>query len=402
MSTAPQARREFLRFLAASPLLAKEQDGSGARIATPKDALNVMDFESLAQKGLSPAHWGYLSTGVDDDLTVRANREAMTHYQLRARRLRGADKPDLKTEVFGMTWEIPIYLSAVGYQKMFHADAEKATARAARAERVTQMLSTMTSTPVEEVSQVLGSPPWYQLYMPSKPQDTETLVRRVQDAGCPALVWTVDTLGGRNTETGTRLARLDPNNCLSCHLSQPITAPRTERTSRMLRTKPMFAGLSSDYNPGSADWTDFDRLRKMTKIKLILKGIDTGEDASLACEHGADGVVVSNHGGRATETGRGTLDVLPQVVEAVGSKIPVFVDGGFRRGSDVFKALALGARAVGIGRPYIWGLTAFGQAGVERVVQIMRDELTMTMRGCGVASTQQLTRDFLLRNGARI
>jgi isopentenyl diphosphate isomerase/L-lactate dehydrogenase-like FMN-dependent dehydrogenase len=140
----------------------------------------------------------------------------------------------------------------------------------------------------------------------------------------------------------------------------------------------------------------------MTKMKLILKGIDTGEDASFACERGADGLVVSNHGGRATETGRGTLDVLPEVVDAVGSKIPVFVDGGFRRGSDVFKALAIGARAVGIGRPYIWGLTAFGQSGVERVLQMMRDELIMTMRGCGVASLQQLTRTFVLRNGARL
>ena len=137
-------------------------------------------------------------------------------------------------------------------------------------------------------------------------------------------------------------------------------------------------------------------------MKLMLKGIDTAEDAILACERGADGVVVSNHGGRATETGRGTIDILPEVVDGVGSRIPVFVDGGFRRGTDIFKALAIGARAVGVGRPYIWGLTAFGQAGVERVIQMLRDELVMTMRGCGVASTKELTRDFLLRNGARL
>jgi isopentenyl diphosphate isomerase/L-lactate dehydrogenase-like FMN-dependent dehydrogenase len=140
----------------------------------------------------------------------------------------------------------------------------------------------------------------------------------------------------------------------------------------------------------------------MTKMKLILKGIDTAEDAVLAREHGADGVVVSNHGGRATETGRGTIDILPEVVDAVGGELPVFVDGGFRRGSDVFKALALGARAVGIGRPYIWGLTAFGHEGVERVLEILRVELTMMMRHCGLASTQQFTRNLILRNGTKL
>ena len=137
-------------------------------------------------------------------------------------------------------------------------------------------------------------------------------------------------------------------------------------------------------------------------MKLILKGIDTAEDAVLAREHGADGIVVSNHGGRATETGRGTIDILPEVLDAVAGRIPVFVDGGFRRGTDVFKALALGARAVGIGRPYVWGLAAFGQEGVERVIEILRAELTMTMRNCGVPSTGKFSRDFVLRNGVRV
>jgi isopentenyl diphosphate isomerase/L-lactate dehydrogenase-like FMN-dependent dehydrogenase len=155
-------------------------------------------------------------------------------------------------------------------------------------------------------------------------------------------------------------------------------------------------------NPPWADWSYVDRLKKMTKMKLVLKGIDTAEDAVLAREHGADGVVVSNHGGRATETGRGTIDILPEVVDAVGAQMPVFVDGGFRRGSDVFKALSIGARAVGIGRPYIWGLTAFGQEGVERVLEILRLELAMTMRSCGVASIGQFTRSFVLRNGVRL
>jgi 4-hydroxymandelate oxidase len=396
MRSASHGRREFLRFLAASPLLATEPQSPPLTAA--KDALNVMDFEPLAHQALPPAHWGYLSTGVDDDLTLRMNREAMGHYQLRARRLTGADKQDLKTEVFGATWDMPIYLSAVGSQRMFYPDGELATARAAKAQKAMQMLSTVTSNPVEDVAKALSGAPWYQMYMPNTMAETEQLVKRVEAAGCPVLAWTVDTLGGRNTETATRFARLDSNNCLSCHVSHPITGSRTQ----MNRTKPMLKGLSGETNPPWANWTYVEQLKKMTSMKVIIKGIDTGEDAALACEHGADGVVVSNHGGRATETGRGTIDILPEVVDAVASRIPVFVDGGFRRGSDIFKALAIGARAVGIGRPYIWGLTAFGQEGVERVLALLRAELIMTMRGCGIASTSQLTRASVLRNGIRL
>jgi 4-hydroxymandelate oxidase len=170
-------------------------------------------------------------------------------------------------------------------------------------------------------------------------------------AACPVLAWTIDNLAGRNTETGTRLARTDTRDSMSCHKVHPITGGRSGQN----RIKPMFAGLSGEIEPSGTDWSYVDRLRKMTSMKLVLKGIDTAEDATLTYEHGVDGIVVSNHGGRATETGRGTIDILPEVIGAVGSKIPVFVDGGFRRGSDVFKALAIGARAVGIGGPYIWG-----------------------------------------------
>jgi 4-hydroxymandelate oxidase len=391
-------RREFLRFLAGSPLIAMAQDSPNPAIASAKDAINVLEFEALAHKALPPAHWGYMATGVDDDLTIKANREAMGHYQLRARRLVGAAKPDLKTEVFGTTWDLPIYFSAVSAQRAFHPDGELGTARAAKAQKVTQMLSTVSSTGVEDVAAALGTAPWYQLYMPTTWEDTEKLVRRVEAAGCPVLAWTVDTLGGRNAETGTRFMRVDTRNCLACHATSPTVNQGNSRN----RTKPMFTGLSGDMNPAWADWTYVDRLKKMTKMKLLIKGIDTAEDAVLAREHGADGVVVSNHGGRATETGRGTIDILPEVVDAVAGQIPVFVDGGFRRGTDVFKALALGARAVGIGRPYVWGLAAFGQEGVERVIDILRAELIMTMRNCGVPSTAKFTRGFVLRNGVKI
>lgn len=396
MSRIFQPRREFLRFLAASPLATR----AWAQGASPnlKDALNVMDFEPWARAALPPAHLGFMATGVDDDATLRMNREAMGHYQLRARRLVDVSKADLKTEVLGAAWDMPIYVSAVGSQKAFHPQGELATARAAKAKKAMQMLSTVTSVPVEDVSKALGTPPWFQLYMPPSWSETEKLVKRVEDAGCPVLAWTIDLLAGRNSETATRLTRTDTRDCLTCHTNSPTAGANTGSS----RGKPMFAGLSGLINPPEATWAYVDRLKKLTRMKLVLKGIDTAEDARLALEHGVDGVIVSNHGGRATETGRGTIDILPEVVDAVGARIPVLVDGGFRRGSDVYKALAIGARAVGIGRPYIWGLSAFGQEGVEKVLDILRAELELIMRQCGTPSIQQITRAAVLRNGLRL
>lgn len=401
MTSSSSARRDFLRFLAASPLIAKawSQDlASAAPPVTAKEVLSVMDFEPLAHKALPPAHWGYMATGVDDDVTLRTNREAFQHYQLRARRLVDVSKADLKTNVFGVSWNMPVYVSAVGSQRAFYRDGELATARAAKAKNVIQMLSTVTSTPVEDVSKALGTPPWYQLYMPSTWDDTEKMVKRVEDAGCPVLAWTIDLLAGRNTETGTRFMRIDNRDCVTCH----ATSPKANDITRRNQGKPMFEGLSGNMNPPGATWAYVDRLKKLTKMKLVLKGIDTPEDALLAREHGVDGVVVSNHGGRATETGRGTIDILPEVVDAVGAQIPVFVDGGFRRGTDVYKALAIGARAVGIGRPYIYGLSAFGQEGVERVLDIYRAELSLVMRQCGTPTVARITRASILKNGARV
>jgi len=352
-----------------------------------------MDFEPLARKALPPAHWGYLATGVNDDRTLRANSEAMNHYHLRVRQLAGIVAPDLKTEVFGETWESPIYLSAVGHQKQFHADGELAVARASRARKTMQMLSTVATTSVEDVARERGAPPWFQLYIPKAWDETEKLVRRVEAAGCKVLVWTVDNVPGRNTETLIRFARTDTRNCMTCHTVDPLAGSSPARN----RTKPMFTGLSGEINPVAADWSYLDRLKKLTSMKIVIKGIDTAEDAILARERGADGVVVSNHGGRASETGRGTLDVLPEVVDAVNGRIPVFIDGGFRRGTDIVKALALGAKAVGIGRPYIWGLSAFGQPGVERVLEILNAELTLTLRQCGVASIGKITSSTVVR-----
>ena len=396
MTTSSTAhRRRFLRFLAASPLFAEAWAQQAWPIITSaKDAVDVMDFEEAARRVLPPAHWGYMASGVDDDFTQKMNREGFKRFQLRPRRLVDGSKPDLKTEIFGVTWETPIFLCPVGGQRMFHPDGEIAVARAARAKKTTQILSTATSTAVEDVAHALGSPLWYQLYMPNRWEGTEKLVRRVEEAGCPVLAWTVDELQGRNMETAERFRRLDTRDCVSCHA--------TARGGRAPDDMPMFKGIPGGMNPATATWDYVDRLKKLTKMKLLLKGLDTREDARLAREHGVDGIIVSNHGGRSTETGRSTIEALGEVVDAAGSQIPVLVDGGFRHGTDVYKALALGARGVGIGRPYVWGLSAFGQEGVERVLDILHAELGLIMRQCGTPTIAQITRASVMAADTRL
>jgi isopentenyl diphosphate isomerase/L-lactate dehydrogenase-like FMN-dependent dehydrogenase len=392
-------RRRFLKFLAASPLAAlpaaawqtQPPSGTGAAsdyipLAGPKDAFSVMDFEEAARRALPVAHFGYMASGVDDDLTLKANREGFQHIELRTRRLVDVSHVDTRVELFGTTWDFPIFICPTGAQRMFHSDAELATARAAKSKGALQILSTVTSVSYEEIAQARGGPVWYQLYAPAKWEQAEHIIKRVEAAGCPALALTVDLLGGRNTETYNRARRADKRACSECHNGAPGSD---------LSARPMFKGLDMtgfQMNSPSMTWDFVDRVKKTTKMKFLLKGLESREDAKLAVEHGVDGIIVSNHGGRSMETLKPTIESLPEVVEAVNGRIPVLVDGGFRRGSDVIKALALGARAVGIGRPYLWGLSAFGQAGVERVLDIMRGELQLAMRQCGAPSLAQITR----------
>jgi isopentenyl diphosphate isomerase/L-lactate dehydrogenase-like FMN-dependent dehydrogenase len=374
-----------MTFLAGSPLLpALWPQGPPASLLSPDEALTVMDFEDAARRVLPPAHWGYMASGVDDDTTVKANREGFTHFQLRPRRLVDVTTVDLRIDVFGTPWAAPVFLCPVGGQRMFHADGEIAVARAAGSRQTVQILSTATSIPLEDVARARGAAPWYQLYMPTQWSGTERLVRRVEAAGVPVLVWTIDLLGGRNMETAERFRRADTRACTSCHA--------TARGGRAVDELPMLTGIPGGMNPPAATWAYVDRLKKLTRMKLVLKGIETREDARLAREHGVDGIIVSNHGGRAAETGRATIDELAEVIDGAGPQLLVFVDGGVRRGTDMFKALALGARAVGIGRPYVWALSAYGEAGVARVIDILRAELTLTMRQCGTPRLKDITR----------
>jgi isopentenyl diphosphate isomerase/L-lactate dehydrogenase-like FMN-dependent dehydrogenase len=401
--TEAESRRRFLRLLAASPLLgfsalpfagSANQQGAGDELITaPEQALNVMEFEAVARKQLPPAHFGYLATGVDDDGTLRANREGFLKYQLRARRLREVAKLDTSVRLFGATWETPIVLAPVGSQKAFHAAGEIAVAKAARAKGHLQILSTETSSSLAAVNEARGTPVWFQLYPTDDWNVARAVVKRAEAAGCPVLVLTVDLQGGANRETSLKSRRVDTRRCLDCHVGGLGYNARLSR-------RPMFAGLDlskvSTHYPPDLNWEIVKRLRDATPMKLVLKGIVTREDAQLAVEHGVDGVIVSNHGGRAEESNRSTIECLPEVVAGAAGKVPVLIDSGFRRGTDIFKALALGAQAVCIGRPYIWGLAAFGQAGVEAVLTILRRELEMTMRQAGVTSLEKITREYVI------
>ena len=372
-------RRRFLQWLASGPLLAQDT----APVTSPSNGINVFDFEPLARKALPPAHFGYMATGVDDDATLRANRTGFDRFYLRPRRLIDISSADLRTNIFGANWDMPIALAPIGNQKAFHPEGEVPVARAAKAQRAMMMLSTATTTSVEDVANELGRPPWYQLYTTSRWDYTERLVRRAEQAGCPVIAVTVDTIAGRHTETFERFKLQDKRDCTVCHGTKP---------EDFYRRKPMFDGLDTvglKNGNTSLNWEHIGKLRKLTSVKLLIKGIETREDAVLCREHGLDGLIVSNHGGRAEESGRGTIECLPEVVEGAAG-LPVFIDGGFRRGTDIFKALALGAKAVFVGRPYIWGSAAFGQAGVERVIEILRVELELVMKQCGVTSIARI------------
>jgi isopentenyl diphosphate isomerase/L-lactate dehydrogenase-like FMN-dependent dehydrogenase len=377
----------FTGFSAFSQELAET---AGGVVLDASEALNVFEMEAAARAVVPPAHFGYLASGVDDDGTLRANRLGYERFQIRPRRLVDVSSYDMSVELFGLRSATPIFLAPLGSCGAFHFDGEVGVARAAREKDTAMILSTQASRPIEEVIDARGGPIWFQLYSTNRWSVTEQLVRRAERAGATAVALTVDLPAGRNTETSALMARSDARVCESCHVPG--------------RSKPAFEGIDMDgvglVDP-SLTWTVIDRLKNLTTLPIIIKGIETREDALLAVDSGADGIVVSNHGGRATPTGRGTIEALPEVAEAVNGRIPVIVDGGIRRGSDIFKAIALGASAIGIGRPYAWGLGAFGQAGVERVIDLLRREFAITMRGSGARTLAEIGRNHIIDTGMR-
>ena len=399
------SRRRFLQFLAASPLFTGGALAEGLKPSDPVDwaprdldrlsadptqALDVFDFEPVMKKNVPPAHFGYMATGVDDEVTLRANREGFRKFELRPRRLVDVSRVDTSAEILGVKYDSPIVIAPTGSNRAFHPDAEIAVAKAAKPGNHLQILSTVATTSIEDAIAARGAPVWFQLYTTQRREVGEALVRRAEAAGAPAIAVTLDVRASAKWETFVRLRRTDTRDCGSCH-----------GLNDYLSRKPNFSGIDLGGVSGTAvtnlTWDAIKRLRDTVKVKLVLKGILGYEDAKLAADAGIDAIVVSNHGGRVEDGVSATIDVLPEIVARIDGRIPILVDSGFRRGSDIVKALALGAQAVCIGRPYLWGLGAFGQPGVERVLAILRAETRAAMQQLGAPSVKDLTPAMIRR-----
>jgi 4-hydroxymandelate oxidase len=401
------ARRRFLQFLAQSPIayalgaslplqeLAAQDDAvlSGGLkwadlIKSPEQALNVWDFEPVMRNNVGAHHYAYMAQGADDFGTIAANRAGFKKIGLRPQRLVDVSHIDMSLELFGQRYASPILLCPVGAQQSFHPEGEVAVAHAAKTKNQLQILSTVANYSVEDVSKARGAPIWFQLYPTTSWDVTLGMIKRAEHAGCTALALTVD-IPARNLEPSARFDRDHNALCQACHETGLVGA---------YKGKHMFDGVDLkgvNMTVAGLTWDYVDKLKHATTMKVLVKGVVTREDAARALAHGADGIIVSNHGGRADETLRGTIESLPEVLEAVNGRVPVVLDSGVRRGTDAFKALALGATAVGIGRPYIWGLGAFGQPGVERVLDILNRELEIVMKQMGTTSLAKISRGSL-------
>jgi len=392
------SRRRLLQYLAASPLFAQAALAEAFRpqdpvewaprdldklISDPTQALDVFDFEPVMKKNVPPAHFGYMATGADDEITLRANREGFKKFELRPRRLTDVSKIDMSADILGTTYDSPIVIAPTGSNRAFHPDAEIAVAKAAKAGNHLQILSTVANTSIEDAIAARGAPVWFQLYTTQRWEVAQALAKRAEAAGAPVIAVTLDVRSPAKWGTSVRLRRTDTRECGSCH-----------GTNDYLSRKPNFSGIELGGVGGTIvtniTWDTIKRLRDTVKTKVVLKGILTHEDAKLAAEAGIDAVIVSNHGGRVEDGVSATIDVLPEIIAAAG-RMPVLIDSGFRRGSDIVKALAIGANAVCIGRPYLWGLGAFGQPGVERVLGMLRAETRTAMQQIGAPSLKDLT-----------
>ncbi len=354
--------------------------------------INVADFEAVAREKMTPSAYDYYAGGAEDEVTLAANRNAFRRLALRPRVLGNTGHVSTTTEVLGVPLALPVALAPTAFNKLGHEAGECAAARAAGRAGTIMCCSTISSTSIEDVAAAATGPLWFQLYVYRDRKVSEDLVKRAEAAGCRALVLTVDT---------PRLGRRERDMRGGFSLPAGITIANLERygTPEALR----WAGTSTftDYVHRLVDdsltWESVDWLKRMTSLPVLIKGILTAEDASLALDHGADGLVVSNHGGRQLDGAIATIDALPDVVAAVGRRIPVLMDGGIRRGTDVFKALALGASAVCIGRAYLWGLAADGEAGVSSVLEMIRAELELTMALSGCPTVQSITAAHVAR-----
>ena len=361
---------------------------TGQVIDSPELAVNVWDMEMTTHANNLPEHWSFLHLGVDNYETRYANRSGFNRLALRPRRL-GQPMNDLDTsvELYGKTYGSPLFTCPVAALQAFHTEGEVAAAKAAARHGVWPVQSHESSQSYEDIAEGFGEPHWFQLYIRPDWNVVRRSIDRVEAAGCPVMVWTIDLLGGSNRELSRRSSGSEGAAaalCQNCHNHR-------EGYQRPMRRD--LDGPTGERPP--YDWDYLKRLKDYTEMKVLVKGVVTREEAELAVEYGADGVFVSNHGGRGVNMMRGTIDALPEVVEGVAGRVPVLIDSGVRRGADIFKALALGADAVGIGRPYVWGLGAFGEPGVDKVLDLILDEFRMVMRQTRTTAIDQIVPSFV-------
>ena len=336
--------------------------------------VNLRDFEVLARDRLNPVYYDYFASGAQDEVTVAANESAFRRHALVPRILRGCGPPVLDTSVLGQPSSMPVLIAPTAFHRLAWPEAEVATARAAAAADVIMVAAMLSTVTIEEIA-ATGAKLWFQLYFQPDLGLTELLVRRAEAAGCRALVVTVDSPALGRNERGDRNDFHDLPPGIYCanmgdagHVRQVVLSPEIS-------------------------WAHIDWLRGITSLPILLKGVLHPADARLAVDHGVAGLIVSNHGGRQLDTVPATLDRLPLIAGAVGGQVPLLLDGGVRRGTDVAKALALGAQAVAVGRPVLWGLASAGEAGVRKVLELLRTELANALTLLGVATPGELARD---------
>lgn len=362
-------------------------------IESPAMPLNVMEFEEAARRVLPPMAFDYIAGGSGDQVTLRANRAAFGRWSLLPRVLRGAGRPDLRTTVLGSEISLPILFAPVAFHRLAHDEGEKASAAAARRTGTVFIAGTSSTVPVEEVATRAGLW-WFQLYMYRDRKLTRHLVQRAEAAGAGAIVVTVDTpmLGRREADERNRFVL--PHGMSLANFLGTEYAFMSERSEGSSLSAYFTANLDA-----TLTWADLDWLASITSLPVIPKGVVRPDDARQAVEHGARAIVVSNHGGRQLDSTIATLDALPAVADAVADNAEILLDGGVRRGTDVIKALALGARAVLIGRPYIWGLAVGGEEGAYQVIEMLRAEISLDLTLCGCRSVRDVERGLVTQAG---
>jgi len=350
----------------------------------PASIASLNDYEKFARERMTPQAWAYVAGGAADEVTLAENAAAFQRLRLNSRVLQSMKGANTRLELFGQSFPSPVFLAPVAYQKLAHPDGEAATALAAGAMKAGMIVSTQASVALEEIARMAQAPLWFQLYIQPDRDFTKALARRAEAAGYQALVLTVDAPvnGMRNGDQRAGFVLPPEVEAVNLRGARQVASQEGSPDASFLFGTPLL--------DAAPDWSDVEWLKSVTRLPLLVKGIMNAEDALRACKAGADGVIISNHGGRILDTLPATIDVLPEIAQAVQGRVPLLLDGGVRRGTDVLKALALGASAVLIGKPYVYGLAAAGPVGVAHVIKMLRAELEIAMALTGCPTLQAI------------